>query len=58
MPFLGLGNMGKGMAVNLVNKGNSLVVYDVNTEAVSELGFCKNMFDPMNNEFVMQFYFS
>jgi len=35
--FIGLGNMGKGMAVNLVNKGNSLVVYDVNTEAVSEL---------------------
>ena len=30
--------MGRGMAANLVSKGHSLVVYDVNTEAVSDLG--------------------
>ena len=36
--FIGLGNMGKGMAANLVSKGHSLIVYDVNQQAVSELG--------------------
>ena len=36
--IIGLGNMGRGMAANLVSKGHSLVVYDVNTEAVSDLG--------------------
>ena len=30
--------MGKGMAANLVSKGHSIVVYDVNTDAVSDLG--------------------
>ena len=30
--------MGKGMANNLASKGHSLVVYDVNTEAVADLG--------------------
>ena len=30
--------MGKGMAANLVTKGHSLVVNDVNAAAVSELG--------------------
>jgi len=35
--FIGLGNMGKGMAANLVTKGHSLVVNDVNAAAVSEL---------------------
>ena len=30
--------MGKGMADNLVSKGHSLVVYDVNAKAVSDLG--------------------
>ena len=36
--FIGLGNTGKGMAANLVSKGHSLIVYDVNQQAVSELG--------------------
>jgi len=35
--FIGLGNMGRGMAANLVSKGHSIVVYDVNTDAVSDL---------------------
>jgi len=35
--FIGLGNMGRGMADNLASKGHSLVVYDVNTEAVADL---------------------
>jgi len=35
--FIGLGNMGKGMAANLVSKGHDVVVYDVNSEAVNDL---------------------
>ena len=34
--------MGRGMADNLASKGHSLVVYDVNTEAVADLGEEKN----------------
>ena len=34
--------MGRGMADNLASKGHSLVVYDVNTEAVADLGEKKN----------------
>ena len=34
----GLGNMGRGMAANLVTKGHSVLVYDVAPGAVSELG--------------------
>jgi 4-hydroxybutyrate dehydrogenase/sulfolactaldehyde 3-reductase len=36
--FIGLGNMGRGMASNLVRKGETLIVYDVNGEAVRALG--------------------
>ena len=39
---LGLGNMGKGMAANLVSKGHDVVVYDVNSEAVNDLGEKEN----------------
>jgi len=35
--FIGLGNMGRGMADNLVSKGHSVVLYDVVPEAVSAL---------------------
>ena len=35
--FIGLGNMGKGMADNLVTKGHSVVVYDVVPDAVKAL---------------------
>ena len=35
--FIGLGNMGNHMAQNLVNKGYSLVVFDVNEASVLEL---------------------
>ncbi|KAK3106391.1 hypothetical protein FSP39_019036 [Pinctada imbricata] len=35
--FIGLGNMGNHMAKNLVNKGYSLVVFDVNKAVVKEL---------------------
>ncbi|KAG0728445.1 3-hydroxyisobutyrate dehydrogenase, mitochondrial [Chionoecetes opilio] len=35
--FIGLGNMGGPMAVNLLNKGHSIVVYDVSSEAVKRL---------------------
>jgi len=35
--FIGLGNMGRGMAANLVRKGETLVVHDVNGEAVRAL---------------------
>ena len=34
----GLGNMGRGMAANLVKKGHSVLVYDVTPEAVTDLG--------------------
>jgi len=36
--FIGLGNMGAKMAANLIKAGNSIVVYDINTKAVEELG--------------------
>ncbi|MGY5342298.1 2-hydroxy-3-oxopropionate reductase [Paenibacillus glucanolyticus] len=35
--FIGLGIMGKPMAANLLNKGYSLTVYDLNTEAIDHL---------------------
>ena len=35
--FLGLGNMGKGMALNLLNANHEVHIYDVNAEAMSEL---------------------
>jgi len=35
--FIGLGNMGKGMADNLVTKGHSVVLYDVVPEAVTSM---------------------
>ena len=48
----GLGNMGKGMAANLVTKGHSLVVNDVNAAAVSELG----RGDIMNLRFIISIF--
>ena len=36
--FIGLGNMGAHMARNLIKKGHELIVYDVNTAAVKDLG--------------------
>ena len=35
--FIGLGRMGRGMAINLCRKGHRLVVHDVNQEAVEDL---------------------
>jgi len=35
--FIGLGNMGRGMADNLITKGHSVVLYDVVPEAVDAL---------------------
>jgi len=35
--FIGLGNMGKGMAENLVTKGHPVLAYDVTAEAVSDI---------------------
>ena len=35
--FIGLGVMGKPMCLNLIRAGNSLMVYDINSEAVEEL---------------------
>ena len=35
--FIGLGNMGKGMALNLVKAGHKVSVYDINTEVVNNL---------------------
>jgi len=35
--FIGLGNMGKGMAENLVTKGHPVLAYDVTGEAVSDI---------------------
>lgn len=35
--FIGLGRMGRGMALNLCRKGFSLVVHDVNAQAVQDL---------------------
>ena len=35
--FVGLGQMGKWMALNVLKKGFSLWVYDINTKAVDEL---------------------
>ena len=33
--FIGLGNMGKGMALNLVKAGHKVSVYDINTEQLT-----------------------
>lgn len=35
--FIGLGKMGRGMALNLCKKGFKLVVYDINEQAVKDL---------------------
>jgi len=35
--FIGLGNMGRGMAENLISKGHSVMAYDVSAEAVSAI---------------------
>jgi 4-hydroxybutyrate dehydrogenase / sulfolactaldehyde 3-reductase len=35
--FIGLGRMGRGMALNLCRKGFKLVVYDINAKAVEDL---------------------
>ena len=35
--FIGLGRMGRGMALNLCRKGFRLVVYDINAKAVQDL---------------------
>ena len=35
--FIGLGNMGKGMALNLAKAGHKVSVYDINTEVVNNL---------------------
>ena len=34
--FIGLGNMGKGMAKNLIEKGEEVIAFDTNPEAVKE----------------------
>jgi 6-phosphogluconate dehydrogenase len=34
--FIGLGNMGKGMAKNLVEKGSRVVAYDTNSTTMAE----------------------
>jgi 3-hydroxyisobutyrate dehydrogenase len=35
--FIGLGNMGKGMALNLIKANHTVKVYDINSEAVNYL---------------------
>ena len=35
--FIGLGIMGKPMALNLLSKGHDLIVYDINRDAVDSL---------------------
>ena len=35
--FIGLGNMGAHMARNLVKAGHSVIVYDLNAEAIQSL---------------------
>jgi len=35
--FIGLGNMGKGMALNLLKAGHKVNVYDINTDVVNDL---------------------
>ncbi len=37
MGFIGLGNMGSNMAINLIKKGHSLVVYDVKSASAGKL---------------------
>ncbi len=34
--FIGLGNMGRGMAKNLLDKGNQVVAYDTNGNTMAE----------------------
>ncbi len=34
--FIGLGNMGKGMAANLLSKGHQVVAFDTNPQAVQD----------------------
>ena len=35
--FIGLGNMGRGMALNLVKANHKVKVYDINIDAVNDL---------------------
>jgi 3-hydroxyisobutyrate dehydrogenase len=36
--FIGLGNMGSGMAANLVKAGHDVRAFDLNADAVAALG--------------------
>lgn len=37
MGFIGLGNMGSNMCINLIKKGHSLTIYDVQSAAAAKL---------------------
>ena len=35
--FIGLGNMGGGMAMNIIRSGYKLIVHDINKESATEI---------------------
>ena len=52
--FIGLGNMGRGMALNLVKANHKVKVYDINIDAVNDLNSngcigCSNIVDTVSN---------
>ena len=52
--FIGLGNMGRGMALNLVKANHKVKVYDINIDAGNDLNSngcigCSNIVDTVSN---------
>ena len=52
--FIGLGNMGRGMALNLVKANHKVKVYDINIDAVNDLNSngcigCSNIVNTVSN---------
>ena len=47
--FIGLGNMGKPMAINLVNAGHNVIGYDVSNESIDGVEFAESAADSAKN---------
>ena len=47
--FIGLGNMGKPMAINLVNAGHNVIGYDVSNESIDGVEFAESASDSAKN---------
>jgi len=47
--FIGLGNMGKPMAINLVNAGHNVIGYDISNESIGGVEFAESAADSAKN---------